>query len=244
MRIGCSGWYYDHWQGVLYPLGVDKARYFEFYSKEFNTVEINSTFYRMPFRGYVLGWIRKAPKGFKYSVKMNRRITHEKRLRNVEYDLNDFISRIEPMRKAGKLAIILIQLPPGLHYDIELLNRFLELLPEGYRYSIEFRHKSWFKDKVYETLSDHDVAFCIVSAPRLPSVLRKTSDTVYVRFHGVDGWYNYEYSSKELEDWAEALININPKHLYIYFNNDPHGYAVKNAREMKKIIDKLTLQLC
>ncbi len=234
--VGCSGWYYRHWEGVLYPPGIDKTRYFEFYCKAFRTVEINSTFYRMPFRGYVKGWARKAPDGFVYAVKMNRRITHENRLRDVDSILNDFLSRIKPLKDAGKLGPILVQLPPGLHRDDRLLEEFLSILPVEYEYAVEFRHRSWFNREVLRLLERYNVAFCIVSAPRLPSMVESTYDFAYVRFHGVTRWYNYNYSHEELSRWARVISNLTVQRAYVYFNNDPYGYAVRNARTLMNLL--------
>ncbi|HDN02060.1 MAG TPA: DUF72 domain-containing protein [Candidatus Bathyarchaeota archaeon] len=231
-HVGCSGWYYRHWEGVLYPPGTDKSKYFEYYCKAFRTVEINSTFYKMPFRGYVKGWVRKAPSGFVYAVKMNRRITHENRLKDVDFILNDFLGRIKPLKDAGKLGPILVQLPPGLHRDDGLLERFLSILPRGYEYAVEFRHRSWFEGEVLRLLERYGVAFCVVSAPRMPSMAESTCDFAYVRFHGVKRWYNYNYSREELQQWANRISKLPVQRVYIYFNNDPYGYAVRNAKTM------------
>ena len=239
IRVGCSGWSYDHWVGKFYPEGMDRKDYFSYYSKYFDTVEINSTFYRLPFRNFVLGWARKAPKGFLYSIKVNRRITHLKRLKGIEGDLADFLERLNPLKERGLLGPILFQLPPGLHLDLILLKGFLSSLPGGYRFSIEFRHRSWLNDDVYKLLEEHGVAFCIVSSPKLPVVVRVTADFSYIRMHGRKRWYDYCYSDEELEGWAKTVSKIHDegKDVFIYFNNDPNAYAIENALKMKRLLN-------
>lgn len=238
IRIGCSGWSYDHWVGPFYPIELERKDYFRYYSSHFDTVEINSTFYRLPFRNFVVGWVKKAPKGFLYAVKLNRRITHVKRLRNVEEDLKDFLERLSPLKEGGLLGPLLVQLPPGLHLNLDLLVEFLQVLPRGYRFAIEFRHKSWLNEDVYRLLEENEVAFCVVSSPKLPVVVKTTADFCYIRMHGRKRWYDYFYSEEELRKWAEIVSKIHDQgcDVFLYFNNDPNAYAVKNALKMKELL--------
>ncbi len=241
VRVGCSGWSYDHWLGVFYPIGMKKKEYFNFYSKFFDTVEVNSTFYRLPFMNYVKSWVRKAPEGFLFAVKMHRKVTHVKRLVDVEEDCKVFLERIKPLKENGCLGPVLVQLPPSLHRNIDLLERFLSILPlDEYRFAVEFRHKSWLWSETFKTLRDWKVAFCIVSAPRLPEVTEVTADFSYIRLHGKKKWYNYNYSVKELSVWSERIRGMDADEVFVYFNNDVKGYAVKNAIELKKNLLNLT----
>jgi len=238
IRVGCSGWSYDHWVGLFYPEDAKRKDYFSYYSKYFDTVEVNSTFYRLPFKNFVLGWVNKAPKGFLYSIKVNRRVTHLKRLRNAEEDLENFLRRLDPLRERRLLGPLLFQLPPGLHFDIKLLEEFLSSLPDGYRFTIEFRHKSWLKEEVYDLLEEYKVAFCIVSSPKLPDVVRITANFSYIRMHGKERWYDYCYSDEELRKWAEIVSKMHNDgyDVFMYFNNDPNAYAVRNALKMKELL--------
>jgi len=238
IRIGCSGWSYDHWVGVFYPEGMERRDYFTYYSKYFDTVEINSTFYRLPFRNFVIGWTKKAPRGFLYAIKVNRRITHLKRLRNAQEDLTDFLKRLNPLKERSLLGPLLLQLPPGLHFDLNLLESFLNSLPEGYRFTIEFRHKSWLGEEVYNLLEEYNVAFCIISSPKLPAIVKVTTNFSYIRMHGRKRWYDYLYSDEELKEWAEIVSKLHDEgnDVFMYFNNDPNGYAIKNALKMKKLL--------
>ncbi len=238
IKIGCSGWSYNHWVGIFYPEETKKKDYFSYYSKYFDTVEINSTFYRLPFRNFVLGWAKKAPKGFLYAIKVNRRITHLKRLRNVEEDLENFLERLDPLKKEELLGPLLFQLPPGLHFDLELLESFLSSLPDGYRFAIEFRHKSWLREEVFTVLERYKLAFCIVSSPKLPNIVKVTANFSYIRMHGKKRWYDYFYLDEELRNWAEIVSKIHDEgcDVFMYFNNDPNAYAVRNALKMKELL--------
>ena len=239
IRIGCSGWSYDHWVGLFYPEDMSRRDYFSHYSKYFDTVEINSTFYRLPFRNFVLGWARRAPQGFLYAIKVNRKVTHIKKLRGAEGDLANFLERLDPLKKKGLLGPLLIQLPPGLHLDVNLLECFLNSLPNGYRFTIEFRHKSWLIDDVYRLLERYDVAFCIVSSPKIPVIVRVTTDFSYIRMHGRKRWYDYFYTDEELRCWADVVSGIHKegRDVFMYFNNDPNAYAVQNALRIKELLN-------
>ncbi len=240
IRIGCSGWSYDHWIGILYPFGAEKKDYFNIYSKKFDTVEINSTFYRLPFPSFVAGWVKKAPKNFVYAVKVNKKVSHVKKLKGTGEDLSKFLSAIKPLKENGLLGPLLIQLPPSLKLNVKLLENFLSSLETGkYRYVLEFRHRSWFTHETYTCLEKYNVGFCIISCPRLPEEIRVTSNFSYIRFHGKHSWYNYNYTDVELRKWAEKIGEISEtgaRDIYIYFNNDFNGYAVKNAEKLKEIL--------
>ncbi len=232
-HIGTSGWSYYHWTGIFYPENLEKRAWLSYYAKWFDTVEINSTFYRLPFKNMVKGWKNKVPENFTFAVKGSKIVTHNKRLKDAKEDVDRFIERVSLLE--GTLGVVLWQLPPSIKKDIELLKDFLEILPKNIRHTVEFRHKSWFNDDVYSILEDHDVAFCITDSKRLKSPWVKTASFVYVRFHGPEKLYASEYSEKYLKNVAEKLLEMDAES-FVYFNNDFEGYAIKNAKFLKEIL--------
>jgi uncharacterized protein YecE (DUF72 family) len=196
--IGTSGWSYDHWQGVLYPHGASAPERLACCVARYNTVEVNSPFYRWPSRAVFSSWRNRLPHGFRMTVKASRALSHSKRL----YGPEVWTQRMaEGMKRLGeKLGIWLVQLPPGLARDDARLWYFLQHIPPGLQTAIEFRHHSWHCDEVFSLLEQHGVAYCIMSGAGLPCVLRATSPFVYVRLHG-PGWnqlYAGSYSDDDL----------------------------------------------
>ncbi|MCX9075140.1 MAG: DUF72 domain-containing protein [Candidatus Methanoperedens sp.] len=240
IRLGCSGWDYRDWADVFYR-SEDESR-LHAYSRIFNTAEINSTFYSYPSQGIVFGWAKHTPSDFKFSVKLNRLITHEKRLdpsKGVKDDLNRFCELMKPLQDAGKLACILIQLPPGMKFRKDKVEAFLKILPDDLRFAIEYRNKTWLVDEVHSLLSEYDVAAVTVDEPLLPPMIRLTSDLAYVRWHGRGRkmWYNYRYSREELEEWVPRLSQMSQSsEVYGYFNNHYHGYAPENCLEVLEML--------
>lgn len=231
--IGCSGYHYDDWNKKFYPEDIPKDQWLEYYAKHFNTVEINNTFYKMPTEKVLKEWKNRTSENFKFTVKANRYFTHLKKLkidkdfRNRLQSFIDIVSQLE-----DQLGCILWQLPGNLHENIPKLEEFCNLLSKDICHVIEFRHKSWFNEKVYKVLKENRVSFCILSAPgQLPEEVLATSDTVYLRFHGKNDWYNYNYSEEELKTWQKRILSLdNVNQFYAYFNNDQHAYAVDNAK--------------
>lgn len=200
--LGTSGWSYKEWIGPFYSK-EDKSM-LRAYGKVFKTVEINSTFYRYPSKGTVMGWVKYSPEGFVYSAKLPRLITHEKGLdidKGIEEDLNKFIELIEPLILSGKLGCILVQLPPKFDFKPKKLKDFFKLLPTHTRFAVEFRHPSWIREETWGLLEKYRVIYTIVDEPLLPPEIHITSDVAYFRWHGhgVRPWYNYRYSVEELE---------------------------------------------
>ncbi len=233
--IGCSGWYYNHWREVFYPESLDKKEWLSYYTKFFNTVEINASFYRIPFSGVVKGWYKKSPSSFLFTLKANRKITHEGTPGENKEILRRFYGLSEILKE--KLGCVLFQFPPSLRRNDEILKRFLEGLAPNKRNVIEFRHKSWFNDAVYKILEQNNTGFCIISAPGLPEDIVVTSSFSYIRWHGKKRWYRYEYSKMELERWKKIIKELSKKgDVFGYFNNDFYGYAVKNALEIKGLL--------
>ena len=195
----------------------------------------------------MIGWDRYSPRNFVFNAKLPQTITHE-RLEGLgkplEEELDKFASLMQPLNNSGKLGCLLIQLPPKYKYDVSHLEEFLSLLPHGFKYAIEFRHKSWIRDETWRTLSKYNVAYTIVDEPLLPADVHVTADFAYMRWHGRGQrpWYDYHYRERELEEWVPKVKEVegSVKTTYGYFNNHFHGYAVENALSILKMLDKLT----
>lgn len=234
-HIGCSGFYYKDWIGKFYPEDLEKKKWLEYYSEYFDTVEINNSFYRMPKESTVQGWYQRTPRHFKFTLKGSRYITHIKRLKEVSESIHYFYHLADQL--AEKLGCILWQLPPNMKKDIDRLTHFINNLSLSYQNVIEFRHISWFDDEVYQTLRNHKIGFCIVSAPDdLPEDVMVTADFAYIRFHGKTNWYDYDYDQKQLKWWQKKIEAIDAKEIYIYFNNDYKVRAVKYAQSLMKLL--------
>ena len=228
-HIGTSGWHYEHWRGRFYPEQLPKAKWLGFYADHFTTVEVNNSFYRLPSENAFANWYGNSPASFIFAVKVSRFITHIKRLKNTEEAVEKFISRAKLLK--DKLGPMLYQLPPNMHRSDEVLKAFLSTLPQGFKHVFEFRHQSWFEDRVLETLHKYNVGFCVFDMPYLDCPLVATADFAYVRFHGSTELYSSCYSDEELAHWAKKLKDLatNLKEVYIYFNNDAGAFAIKNA---------------
>jgi uncharacterized protein YecE (DUF72 family) len=243
--LGTSGWSYAEWVGVFYPNSSESK--LGFYSKIFPTAEIDSTFYAFPKEGMVTGWDRYSPRNFVFNAKLPQTITHERLEglgRPIEEELDKFANLMLPLNNSGKLGCLLIQLPPKYKYDPSHLEEFLSLLPHGFKYAIEFRHKSWMRDATWKTLSKYNVAYTIVDEPLLPPEVHVTADFAYMRWHGRGQrpWYDYHYTERELADWVPKVKEVegSVKTTYGYFNNHFHGYAVENGLSILKMLGKLT----
>ena len=239
IRIGTSGWHYADWQGRFYPENLPKSKWLEFYAKEFDTVEINNTFYHQPKEQTFQNWRKQAPKNFLFTVKANRFITHIKRLKEPKEPLERFFKGALLLKE--NLGPILYQLPPGLHKDPERLQSFLRVLPKKLIAVFEFRHESWFSEDTYKLLKEFNAGFCIHDMPgiKVPRVI--TCDVIYVRFHGPTGRYQGNYSKSALQEWAKWITaNLKGKKaVFAYFNNDYNAYAINNAKTLKEQLQNL-----
>lgn len=229
LRVGCSGWSYAHWRSVVYPAGLAQRRWLEHYATLFDTVELNATFYRLPARATVAGWVARTPPGFVFAVKASRYLTHVRRLADMRSGVERLLACIEPLAEAGKLGPLLWQLPETFHRDDERLGTALEQLPPG-RHAFEFRHESWFVPEVEALLRQHGVALVVADHPeRRFQTRRVTASFVYARFHygrGKDG----RYTPRQLDEWARWLGEAQRQaDVYAYFNNDWQAFAVENA---------------
>jgi uncharacterized protein YecE (DUF72 family) len=235
IRIGCSGWNYDDWRGRLYPKGLGKQRWLGRYAECFDTVEVNSTFYRLASRNAVARWVEETPSDFIFAAKASRYLTHVRRLRDVGQGIERYYERIQPLPEAGKLGPIVWQLPANFRRDDEVLGQLLEILPEG-RHCFEFRHESWFKPPVYELLGSAGAALVIADHPRWPFQARKlTTDWTLLRLHHGRRGRRGNYSETELDEWARRLSRWRRRaEVLVYFNNDWEGFAVANALSLKR----------
>jgi uncharacterized protein YecE (DUF72 family) len=231
--IGCSGWYYRHWAEAFYPSGLPSSRWFDHYASEFRTVELNAPFYSWPSLTTVEVWNRQVGRRrFVYSIKVNELITHVKRLSRTDALVKDFGLIADLL--GPRFGCFLFQLPPSLHYSKAALHRILRQLDPRRRNVVEFRHRSWWDERVFQTFRDSGTIFCSVSAPRLPDALIKTAADVYIRFHGKDRWYRHDYTRHELATWTERIGRCGAAHIWAYFNNDRQGNALKNAKELRR----------
>lgn len=235
VRVGCSGWFYSHWRGVFYPpQEVTTKNWFGYYANVFDSVELNAPFYRWPTAATVRRWNREAPPGFVYSVKVNQKITHERRFVRTQALVRDYYARLAPL--GAKLGCLLFQFPPGFHYSAARLQRLCAQLDPAFRNAVEFRHKSWWRPNVYEALATHRITFCAVSAPRLPEEFPSGQDILYVRFSGRTKWYRHDYSRTELAAWAERIRTSQAREAWVYFNNDRQGHAITNALALRRLL--------
>jgi len=240
--IGTSGYNYPHWwNGVFYPSDLPQKRWLEYYTDLFDTVELNVSFYRLPKREIFEGWCKRTPSRFLFAVKGSRFITHIKRLKDCREPLSLLFDNASGLKE--KLGVVLWQLPPRFRFQKERLETFcvlLSTLPRSkrQRHAFEFRDESWFCNEAFRILEEFGYAFCIAPGSGLPRVEKITSDFVYLRLHGGEVLYGSNYSDKELEQWKEKIQDWRKKRktVFVYFNNDAYGFALKNALALKKLV--------
>jgi uncharacterized protein YecE (DUF72 family) len=237
-HIGCSGWFYWHWFGVFYPKNLPRTEWFEYYARQFRTVELNAPFYCWPTVATVKSWRRQTGRrNFIYTVKVCERITHTKRFQGTKELVKDFGYIADLL--GPYMGCFLFQLPPSYQYTPARLKTIVGQLEPGRRNVVEFRHSSWWNDRVYSAFREHGLIFCSCSGPKLPDTLVKTADDIYIRFHGPKRWYRHDYSKKEIAEWAQRIRDSGASQVWAYFNNDRDGYAIKNAHELLKTLKQL-----
>jgi uncharacterized protein YecE (DUF72 family) len=241
LHIGTSGWSYKHWYHVFYPETVRPDKFLEYYSLAFSCVELNSSFYHLPRPATITGWTERTPETFRFCPKLSRFITHQKKLREAEEAVHKFFELFAPMHP--RLGPVLIQLPPGILFNRDLVSHFFGHLQEyysSYRFAVEVRHRSWITEEFFRLLHQHHFAFTIAdSGKRFPYHEEVTTDIVYLRFHGHESLYASDYNDEQLGYYAEKIRNwLNEdKEVWAFFNNDFHGYAIKNATRLKELVD-------
>jgi uncharacterized protein YecE (DUF72 family) len=239
VRIGCSGWNYADWRELVYPKGLPQRRWLEHYARLFDTVEINNTFYRLPARSAVANWVGSTPEDFTFAVKASRFLTHIKRLTDMGEGVRRFYERIEPLASSPRMGPVLWQLPENFHRNDERLEGALTRLPEG-RHCFEFRHPSWFADDVYALLREHGASLVIGDHPERPfQSYELTTDWTFIRFHYGSRGRNGNYSESELETWRARIDEWRRRvEVFAYFNNDWNTYAVRNALQLRKMLEQ------
>lgn len=241
IHIGTSGWSYKHWKGTFYPADLKEKQWFAFYHTQFETVEINSSFYHLPQEKTFANWRASSPEHFVFVVKASRYITHLKKLHDTQESVDYFFRNVSALKE--KLGPILFQLPPGWPVNVERFKEFLAYLPKDHRYVFEFRNHTWYSPAIKELLEEHNVAFCIYELDRHLSPEWVTADFVYLRLHGPGGKYQGSYPTTTLRAWAQKCLDWREqgKDVFVYFDNDQHGYAAFNALEIRKEVEERRL---
>lgn len=236
--IGCSGFHYKEWKDVFYPQGLPQRKWFDYYSKHFNTLELNTTFYRFPQLRFLQNWYDNSPPVYRFSAKAPRLITHYKQFKDCERLLSDFYGTAREGLK-DKLGCILFQLPGRTTYSEETLDRLIENLDPAFTNVVEFRHEGWWNTKVFKKLVKHNIHFCSISYPGLQENVIYNSGLIYYRFHGVPRLYKSCYKKDVVLEIADQFLgNANTRELYVYFNNTWGTGALKNARQLLKYYDQ------
>jgi uncharacterized protein YecE (DUF72 family) len=244
VRVGCSGWQYQHWRGEFYPAGLPQARWFAHYALTFDTVEINNSFYRLPPAETFAKWREQAPKRFVYAVKASRFLTHMKKLKDPEEPLHRFYS--QAWHLGPQLGPILYQLPPRWPVDVERFEIFLRAVRRVSRllhirapHVVEFRDPSWYDDRVFALMKQHKVALCLHDMEGSATDKIVIGPLVYVRYHFGTKKYGGRYDDRRLEAWADWLAEraAGGTDVYAYFNNDTGGHAPRDAVRLRSRID-------
>ncbi|MDF2940863.1 MAG: hypothetical protein K0R66_1505 [Gammaproteobacteria bacterium] len=233
IHIGCSGYQYKEWKGGFYPERLAQSKWLAYYAERFNSVEINSSFYRFPQASSLEKWYKQVPDGFTYSLKAPRFITHYHKFIDSQRMLNDFYRLADILQE--KLGCILFQLPESLSYNEDLLNRMLDQLDPRYKNVIEFRHPSWWQDTVYQALKRAKVSFCQLSGPKEFNQA-PIDQLFYLRFHGSQGWYCGSHAN-ELKAWFNKIKDSKAQEAWIYFNNTMNMDAVNDGEKLRKLFE-------
>ena len=238
--IGTSGWHYQHWRGGFYPRSLQPGNWLEYYAQRFATVEVNNAFYRLPQPAAVAAWAAAVPEDFVIAVKASRYLTHVRRLQDPGEPAKRLLDTMTGL--GPKLGPILLQLPPNLAIDVSALSAALKAFA-AMRVAVEFRHQSWYTTEVRRILEEYGAALCLTDAagPRTP--LWRTAHWGYVRFHSGRAKPPSGYGRAALETWADRLAELWPDRadLYVYFNNDTHGCAPRDARRFASAVERAGL---
>ncbi len=241
LYIGTSGFSYSHWENdVFYPKKLQRSKQLEYYSRYFNTVEMNYPFYRLPSIKSFTHWKKTVPKGFIFAIKVSRYITHIKHFRQIKTAWKTFLKRA--LYLEDKLGPFLFQLPSNRKKDLKMLREFTEMIKETdlkYRFVFEFRHISWFTEDVYKNFKKQkNISLCLADSPQWPFREIITGNFVYIRMHGGKALYTSNYSEKELKNLSERIKKYLKQGLttFVYFNNDAMGFAVKNAKILNRLL--------
>jgi uncharacterized protein YecE (DUF72 family) len=240
-HLGTSGWAHRAWEGKLYPHDCHPREYLTIYAEHFNTVEIEYTLYQIPTREMVQSWYHRTPEGFIFCPCMPRQITHEKRLRNTQRQVENFLAIM--LELDDKLGPILLQLPEDFrHTEHEQLERFLDTLPAEQLFAIEFRHGSWLKEATFAQLEALHIAWVVVDAPFMPRVPRVTANFAYIRWHGYPGVAHQAKRqinpSAALSPWVPIIRQLQRQAagIYGYVHNRFSGYAARDCQVLQGML--------
>jgi uncharacterized protein YecE (DUF72 family) len=226
--VGTSGYSYKEWKGNFYPKKLPDKEMLGFYAKEFSTVEINYSFYHMPTESALTNWAANVPRGFRFALKANQRITHIQRLRDCENTLKRFLEVASVLNDGDHLGPVLVQLPPNFKFDRPLLETFLSLRPDAFLFAFEVRHPSWYTEETYEVLRKHNTALCLAESEKQtpPDVL--TANFTYVRLRLED------YSPKQLNAWRKRFDSwlAQDVDVYVYCKHEDEGKAPEYAKQI------------
>ncbi len=235
-RIGCSGYHYPEWKRIFYPDALPQRKWFEFYARQFNSLELNVTYYRFPREEVLRRWSDRSPEEFCFSVKAPRHITHFRKFVDAQRMLSDFY-RVATDGLGRKLGCVLFQFPADYTFREDRLLRITGLLDSSVTNVLEFRHASWWNDTVFETLKRANVSFCGMSHPSLPDEVMATTDTIYYRFHGVPHLYQSRYETAKLEQVVQDIQRQGGRRAFVFFNNTAEGHAITNAKQLQEICE-------
>lgn len=237
IRIGTSGWSYEHWRGPFYPHDLPRDKWLPFYASRLMSVELNNSFYRLPNPRTLRRWHDEVPPGFRFAVKASRYITHMKKLHDTAASAKQFLARISVLGE--KLAPVLFQLPPRWHSDPPRLAAFLRTLSREFTYAFEFRDPSWFNEEIYALLRTRNAALSIYDLNGFLSPKCLTADFAYVRLHGPDGPYCGSYDDHALVGWAAEFSRWSRRgrSVYCFFDNDERGFAANNAVRLRGMVE-------
>jgi len=241
--VGTSGWQYHHWYGKFYPKDLKPKDFLSFYSKKFNCVEVNTSFYHFTKKETFKKWKEKVPENFLFAVKLNRLFTHLRKLKLKKEDKKLLESFFDSVKVLGKnLGPILVQLPPSFR-DEKTLKNFVKILKETSKnflkkilFALEIRNKNLLNKKVFDFLKKEKIIFVISDSPRWESAFLKTTPEIYVRFHGKPKLFFSPYGEENLEILSKKILKLKPKVIFAFFNNDAQSYAIEDAILLKKIL--------
>jgi len=228
--VGVSGFSYASWRGVFYPETTKSNEMLEAYAEKLNSVEVNSSFYHMPSQTTTSKWVDSTPQDFRFSFKASRKITHFKKLKGAKTEFEFILKGLKPVE--AKLGCVLVQLPPYMKQDYETLESFLREKPDWASIAIEFRHSSWFGEKLNNLLSKYNAALCIADTEDLKPVFEKTASFTYSRLR------HERYSKDSLKEWSEKLIKFasDLENCFVYFMHDETGDAANLAADFNKML--------
>lgn len=242
IHIGTSGWSYKHWKGFFYPPKLKPTDWIAFYANQFNITEINASFYRLPLKETVINWIKKVPEDFMFCPKMSSYLTHMKKLLEPEETIERFFEVFKPMQK--RMGPVLIQLPPSLKFNYGKAEHLYRLLKTKYRkheFVMEVRHSTWLQEESLTLMTKYDIGLVISqSGERFPYFEMITAKNIYIRFHGPNALYASSYSDAMLKKFAGKFKKWEKEghEIWIFFNNDLHGYAIGDAKRLMGFVKK------